>query len=336
MDNFLNEVLEDIQPSPKYLKKSVDIFLDDVLKGLQSPHKYLDSKYFYDKKGDELFQKIMASEDYYLTNCELEILSKQTEGITKEVLHDTKEIDVIEFGPGDATKSIYLLKELSAKNGIVNYIPIDISGNIIDLLDESLPKAIPGLHIHGLNGEYFEMLGKAHQISKKKKLVLFLGANIGNFKFDSMQRFCKKLRNLLSEGDMVLIGFDLKKSPKKILAAYDDSEGFTSQFNLNLLSRINNELNADFNLSNFEHYAMYDPDSGACKSYLVSLKEQQVSIDKNIINFKKDETIFMEISQKYGISQLDEIAEQCGFEPGAHFFDRRHYFVDVIWKCGQF
>ncbi len=333
MNNFLNEVLKDLQPSAKYSNKNVDNFSEDVFKGLQSSPKYLDSKYFYDKNGDALFQKIMASDEYYLTSCELEILSNQSAEIANEVLADTKQVDVIEFGPGDATKSIYLLKELSARNAITNYFPIDISKNIIDTLDESLPKGIPELNIHGLNGEYFEMLARVNKISKRKKLVLFLGANIGNFKFDSMPEFCNKLRSHLSWGDKVLIGFDLKKNPEKIVAAYNDSEGFTSQFNLNLLSRINNELHADFDLQNFKHYAMYDPDNGACKSYLVSLKEQQVSIDKNMIQFNKDETIFMEISQKYTVSQIDETAFQCGFEPGVRFFDKRNYFVDVIWNA---
>ncbi|HEY5464167.1 MAG TPA: L-histidine N(alpha)-methyltransferase [Hanamia sp.] len=312
----------------------MDNFLKDVVKGLQSSPKYLNSKYFYDKKGDELFQKIMGSEEYYLTNSEMEILSTQTIEMANTVLEKTQNIDVVEFGPGDATKSIFLIKELSNRKALSAYFPIDISENIINLLNSTLPEQIPGINIHGLNGEYLHMLSQANQISKNKKLVLFLGANIGNFKFSEMPEFCKKMRSQLSDGDMVLIGFDLKKDPKKILAAYNDHEGFTRQFNLNLLSRINNELHADFNLNNFEHYAMYDPDSGACKSYLVSMKKQNVCINKEFkIHFEKSETIFMEISHKYTISQVDEKATQCGFSPGAHFFDTQKYFVDTIWKC---
>ncbi len=309
-------------------------FLQDVLTGLQSSAKYLNSKYFYDKKGDELFQKIMASDEYYLTNCEMEIFSKQTHQIANAIVQENKNIDVIEFGPGDATKSAYLLKELLKRNAIGTYFPIDISENIIGLLNETLPKQLPTLTTHGLNGEYFNMLAQANKISKKRKLVLFLGANIGNFKFDEMPGFCKKLRSLLSNGDLVLIGFDLKKNPRKILAAYDDEEGFTRQFNLNLLSRINKELKSDFNLKHFEHYATYDPESGTCKSYLVSMIKQQVCIGENaLISFEKDEPIFMEISHKYSITQIDELALQCGFTPVVHFFDTHQYFVDAVWKC---
>lgn len=313
----------------------MDHFLADVLRGLQSHPKYLDSKYFYDKRGDELFQKIMASDEYYLTNCEREILTQQTSNICDAALIETGKLDVIEFGAGDATKSIFLLKEFCKRKAIANYFPIDISGHIIDLLEKNVPEEIPGLNIHGLEGEYFEMLAKANEVSKNRKLVLFLGANIGNFKFDAMPSFCKKLRHQLIDGDLVLIGFDLKKNPRTIRAAYDDSMGYTSQFNLNLLRRINEELHADFDTTAFEHYAMYDPDSGACKSYLVSRKKQDVHLDGRVISFEANETIFMEISQKYTVSQVDEIAVQSGFVPVSHFFDTKKYFVDVIWKCGN-
>ena len=308
-------------------------FLTDVLKGLQSTPKYLDSKYFYDKKGDELFQKIMDSEEYYLTNAEMEIFSTQHAAIADEVLKNSKQLDVIEFGPGDATKSIHLLKELAVRKAISNYFPIDISKNIIGFLDKSLPKQIPGVAIHGYAGEYFEMLSAVNKISSNKKLVLFLGANIGNFKFNEMPLFLQKLRNSLSEGDMVLIGFDLKKNPHKILAAYNDSKGYTKAFNLNLLSRINRELKGNFVIDNFEHYAIYDPSTGASKSFLIPTKKQIVKINGSEINFEKDEPIFMEISQKYSVKEINEFAQRTGFKNNADFFDSHHYFVDVILRC---
>jgi len=307
-------------------------FLSDVLKGLQSSPKYLFSKYFYDKKGDELFQKIMASDEYYLTDAEMEIFSKQTIPIADSVLKNDAVLDVIEFGAGDASKSTYLLKELVKRNAINTYFPIDISKNIIRFLEKELPKQVPQLNIHGLNGEYFEMLAHPNNFSTKRKLVLFLGANIGNFTSDEMPLFCKKLQNHLSNGDLVLIGFDLKKNPKKILAAYNDREGLTKKFNFNLLTRINNELNAGFDVKNFDHYAMYDPDRGECKSYLVSLSKQKVRVANELIDFEQNETIFMEISQKYSLSQINETACQCGFKPVAYFMDSQKYFMDVVWK----
>ncbi|MEO6135617.1 MAG: L-histidine N(alpha)-methyltransferase [Ginsengibacter sp.] len=307
-------------------------FLNDVLTGLQSFPKYLNSKYFYDKRGDELFQKIMASEEYYPTNCEMEIFASQKEEMARVVINQIRQMDLVEFGPGDAVKSIHLIKELFERNALQTYFPVDISANIIEILRKKMTVEIPGLNMRGMNGEYFEMLEKIKQESVNNKLVLFLGGNIGNFEQDQVRSFCKKLQVSLLPGDLVLIGFDLKKNPQKILNAYNDAGGITSEFNLNLLTRINNELQGDFDISAFEHYATYDPGNGACKSYLVSLKEQNVHIGTNPIHFEKDETIFMEISQKYTLSQIDETAVGSGFESIAHFFDSEKNFVDVLWR----
>ena len=309
-------------------------FLKDVVTGLGTTPKYLQSKYFYDKRGDELFQKIMQCEEYYLTNCEMEIFSTQTAELAKIMVDQHRNFDVVELGPGDAIKSLYLLKELVNKNAIDTYFPVDISKNIINLLQKKLPEQLPQLNIHGLNGEYLSMLKSAKRISDKIKLVLFLGSNIGNIPKENADEFCRELRAQLSVGDMVLMGIDLKKNPKQILAAYNDSKGYTRDFNLNLLQRMNDELRANFNISAFEHYATYDPVSGACRSYLISLRDQQVTIPDSIeVKFAKNEYIFMEISQKYTIEQIDEIATRCGFEPVAHFFDKNKWFADVIWKC---
>ena len=309
-------------------------FFEDVLKGLSASPKYLQSKYFYDKRGDKLFQQIMNCDEYYLTDCELEIFSSQTAALADIIIGQHKNFDVVELGPGDAVKSIYLLKELVKKNAVSTYFPVDISNNIINLLHKKLPGQIPQLNIHGLNGEYLDMLRSAKKISDKIKLVLFLGSNIGNISLEEVPVFCKELRSQLSPGDMVLIGIDLKKNPKQILAAYNDGNGYTREFNLNLLQRINTELDGDFKLDFFDHYATYDPHSGACKSYLVSLKDQEAHIGNNeMILFRKDETIFMEISQKYTIEQTDETAVHSGFIPVGHFFDKNKWFVDVIWRC---
>ena len=212
------------------------------------------------------------------------------------------------------------------------YLPIDISDNVISYLNATLPVTLPGIKISGLNGEYFDMLKKAAAISNRRKVVLFLGSNIGNMPVNDAEEFCKELRKNLSAGDMVLMGIDLKKNPKTVLAAYNDKEGITKRFNLNLLERINRELNADFNLTQFDHYPVYDPETGACKSYLVSLADQQVKINgKKDIHFFKDEYIYMEISQKYSVMQSNQMASASGFKPLNIFFDSKKWFIDAIW-----
>lgn len=308
-------------------------FLNDVLRGLSSKNKYLESKYFYDKKGDVLFQKIMGSKEYYPTKCEMEIFTAKKEELVKAITAKSKEFDIVELGAGDATKSMHLLQQLVDDGFNFNYYPIDISNNVISFLESTLPAKIPGLEVKGLNGEYFKMLDKAKGLSGKTKVVLFLGGNIGNVTLEKAEQFCKELRSHLLPGDLVVVGFDLKKDPKTILDAYNDSAGYTKEFNLNLLSRINEELKGDFNLNNFYHYPIYDPSNGATKSFIVSKEDQQVNIADSSFRFKKGEHIFMEISQKYTINQTDQLAVAAGFESLHHIQDSKEWFLDAVWRA---
>ncbi len=307
-------------------------FYDDVIAGLSAEPKHLNSKYFYDANGDKLFQDLMNCGEYYPTNCELEIFSEKTAEICKAIIGDGDAFELIELGAGDATKSTYLLKYLLEQKADFTYLPIDISSNVISYLNIALPVTLPGLQIAGLNGEYFDMLTKAATISDKRKVVMFLGSNIGNMPVSEAEAFCNEVRNHLSPGDMLLIGIDLKKNPKTVLAAYNDKEGITKKFNLNLLERINRELYADFDLNQFDHYPNYDPETGACKSYLVSLCDQTVKINgMDTISFLKDEYIFMEISQKFTVEQTNQMAVKASFKPVHQFFDSKKWFVDAVW-----
>jgi L-histidine N-alpha-methyltransferase len=306
-------------------------FYSDVIKGLTSTPKYLSSKYFYDAVGDKLFQDLMACEEYYPTNCELEIFSDKTKELCDAIIAAGDSFDLIELGAGDATKSSHLLAWLLDNKANFTYLPIDISDNVISYLNITLPVTLPGIKLTGLNGDYFDMLKKAAAISDRRKVVMFLGSNIGNMQKEEAESFCRELRNHLSPGDMMLMGFDLKKNPKTVLAAYNDQGGITKRFNLNLLDRINRELHGDLDPSKFEHYPTYDPATGSCKSYLVSSEDQQVNIGMETISFAKDEYIFMEISQKFNLAETDKMAANSGFKPLQYFFDSKKWFLDVIW-----
>ncbi|CAN5520405.1 L-histidine N(alpha)-methyltransferase [soil metagenome] len=306
-------------------------FYEDVITGLRSEPKRLNSMYFYDANGDKLFQDLMACDEYYPTKCELEIFSEKTAEMGDAIIAGGDAFDLIELGAGDATKSSYLLQYLLDKQADFTYLPIDISDNVISYLNITLPVTLPGLKISGLNGEYFDMMEKAASVSNKRKVVLFLGSNIGNMPVNIAEDFCRKLRDHLSPGDMVLIGVDLKKNPKTILAAYNDKGGITKRFNLNLLERINRELGANFNMEQFDHYPIYDPETGACKSYLISLADQQVNIGTETVSFLKDEYIYMEISQKFTVQQTEQMAINTGFKSEHRFFDSKKWFIDAIW-----
>lgn len=313
-------------------KNAADIFRSDVLNGLQSTPKKLSSKYFYDKTGDHLFQKIMAMPAYYLTRCELDIFKNKTDELIELLIPGTESFDLIELGAGDAMKSTYLLEGLMSKGVDFTYMPIDISGNILSILHDKLSNRLPDMKITCLEGDYFEMLQKAAALSNRRKVVLFLGSNIGNMPLEEAEDFCVHLNKSLSSKDRILVGFDLKKNPHTILNAYNDEEGITAAFNLNLLSRINNELGGNFDLKQFQHYQTYDPISGACRSFLVSLISQQVTIGDTTISFEENELIDMEISQKFSPEKIRELGEKSGFSITGEIRDSKKWFVDVIWQ----
>ncbi|HEY1197089.1 L-histidine N(alpha)-methyltransferase [Flavobacterium sp.] len=308
-------------------------FLEDILAGLRQHPKKLESKYFYDRRGDELFQKIMEMPEYYLTRCEMDIFKNKTAEIASSIRAEQTPFDLIELGAGDASKSIYLLQYLKQQGTDFRYRPIDISGNILSVLENKLKDNIPDLDIESLEGEYFDMLHKASQFSERRKVILFLGSNIGNMELEEAYRFCFELRKNLNKGDVVMIGFDLKKEPNIILNAYNDPSGVTASFNLNLLQRINRELNADFIIDQFEHFETYDPLTGACRSYLISLQEQQVKVGHHIFDFKENEPVYMEVSQKFSIDDINKMASQSGFQSHGNISDSKEWFVDAFWTA---
>jgi L-histidine N-alpha-methyltransferase len=239
---------------PVVIDGDYSTFMRDVLNGLSAKPKQLSSKYFYDQRGDTLFQKIMESPDYYLTRCEAEIFRDQTAELVRSLTKGIDEpFDLIELGVGDGMKSKFLLRELLSMQTDFKYWPIDISGNILSLLKDGLAH-LSDLDYECLEGEYFDMLAQVVSVSRRPKVLMFLGANIGNMPLQAALRFCCELRQALQPGDKLLMGFDLKKNPFTVLQAYNDLEGVTRDFNLNLLERINRELGGDFAVDQFKHY----------------------------------------------------------------------------------
>jgi L-histidine N-alpha-methyltransferase len=308
-------------------------FRQDVISGLSAPSKFLNPKYFYDAKGDELFRKIMHCPEYYLTRAETDILNAQATNILSRCMEYIPTFDIVELGSGDGSKTLILLQEALNAGCCDHFYPIDISEGMIGHFESILAAQLPDLQVTGLAGDYFEQLENLREMSGQPKLVLFLGATAGNMLPDEALSFFKKLRSFLNHGDLLLTGFDLKKDPQTILNAYNDANGLTKAFNLNLLLRINEELRADFIVDQFEHYPVYDPASGSCKSYLISQVKQQVRISNDaIIDFEKYEPIYMEVSQKYNVSQIEELGASAGFEALDSFYDSQNRFTDVLWR----
>lgn len=306
-------------------------FALDVLEGLNATPKTLPSKYFYDKKGDELFQQIMELEEYYLTRCEYEIFQTHKSDLLKVFANSSHKFNLVEFGAGDGYKTKVLLKHFLSEGANFRYVPIDISGNVLRLLEGSLKEEIPGLEVQGIKNDYFKALEQLEN-GGTRNVIFFLGSNIGNFTYERAIAFLSELYASLRKGDLLLIGFDLKKDPQVILDAYDDREGVTKEFNLNLLDRINNELEGSFDRDTFKHCPSYNPLTGTTESFLVSTEEQTIEIMDSAIHFHAWEAIHTETSQKYSLSNISEMASQVGFSVKENFFDQRHYFVDSVWE----
>ena len=322
--------------------KGSNIYLDsssqfacDVLMGLTARNKFLQSKYFYDNAGSLLFQKIMALPEYYLTKSEEEIFSKQREKIFSVFSYNAESINLIELGAGDGSKTKILLQYFASKNYTHKYTAIDISKKALLILGNILKSILPDLSIKLIHEEYFKGLLHEGTIANEKRVLLFLGSNIGNFLLKDSIEFLQNVRGKLNVGDQIMIGFDLKKSSNVVLDAYNDTEGITSAFNLNLLTRINRELNANFNLDNFSHKPSYNSNTGEAKSFIESKISQTVFIE-NLdieIQFLKDELIHTEISRKYDLNEISIMAKQSGFRVIDNLLDEKEYFCDSIWEA---
>lgn len=307
-------------------------FAKDIKAGFDTMPKSIPSKYFYDEIGDELFIKIMNLPEYYLTRSETEIFETKTNEIISEFnLQLNQEFDLIELGAGDGTKTKILLSELLKHNYNFTFHPIDISLNALNILENNLRNDLPLLNIKLENGDYFNIL-KQMSKSHRKKIVLFLGSNIGNMTDVEANGFINLIANNLNTGDILMLGADLIKSADIIIPAYDDSEGITKLFNYNLLTRINNELDADFSTNDFEHKVLYDESEGIVRTYLQSTYKQEVTI--NSLNktyfFETGELIHTEISRKYNDNIINAIIFDSGFRIKNKILDSKQFFADYI------
>ncbi len=305
-------------------------FMQSVKEGLSSKTKHLSSRYFYDDEGSRLFQKIMHMPEYYLTDAEYDILDNQAADILEKLDFDGP-FNIVELGAGDGKKTIRLLDHFQKASISFQYIPIDISQEAIDMLKDNINAINPEISVEAMVGDYFDMLGTL-QARKEPTLLLFLGSNLGNFHLQDAYSFIAKLQEHLKSGDHFLLGLDLQKNPNIIRNAYNDAQGITRAFNLNLLRRINRELGANFDLDYWDFYASYNPINGEVRSYIISLKEQEVTIDHLNMSFQflKDELIYTELSRKYTLQEIEHLAIKSQFRVQHMFQDSKGYFVDSL------
>lgn len=309
----------------------------EVIEGLKSTPKKISSKYFYDGEGSRIFKQIMGMPEYYLTRSETEIFETHKTDLAALFYKDSSSVDVVELGAGDGAKTRILIEALFTEKRNFRYIPIDISEDALVQLAGALKLKFPTLNLEPRIGDYFQMIENLSREYPNRKVLMFLGSNLGNFDYRQSISFLSDLRRVLSEEDLFFIGLDLKKDPEIIRKAYNDPHGYTRNFNLNLLHRFNRELGADFDPDAFIHAPRYDPASGTASSFLVSLRDQKVyfrDIEETIL-FQEGESIHTEISQKYDLDTIKKMAEASGFKVARNFFDSKNYFVSSLWKVAK-
>ncbi len=295
--------------------------LAEILEGLLAAQKHLSPKWFYDERGSELFDRICTLPEYYPTRTELSIMSEHLDEVAKLV---GPRAAVIEFGAGSNLKVRQLLDALDEPAA---YVPVEISADYLLKQAEDLARDYPNVHIQPVFADFtrpFEL--PAHPVTPDRNLVFFPGSTIGNFTRGEARDLLGVMRAEAKDDGALLIGVDLEKDPAILHAAYNDSEGVTAEFNLNVLHRLNRELGANFDVSAFRHEAVYDEENGRIEMRLVSLADQVVTIAGRRIPFRHGEFIITEYSHKYSIDGFQAMARDAGFEPVRVWTDERELF----------
>jgi L-histidine N-alpha-methyltransferase len=318
---IVDSKLQYFKPHASKIEKT---FAEEISQSLNRDSKFITPKFFYDKKGSDLFEKICTLPEYYPTRTEIEILNNLGDDLPS-FLDDS--FRLVELGSGASVKTRLIIDIFTTLQKATEYFPIDIS-EILTESSEQLLQDYDDLHITGIIDTYEGGLEFLKNYDDKKNLIIFLGSSFGNFSPTDGKNFLQKINSTMKPGDLFLIGLDLVKDFQILESAYDDNQGVTAQFNLNVLSRINNELDADFDLNNFLHHSIYNKEDQRIEMYLKSLVNQSVIISKcNLfLNLEKNELIHTEYSHKYTIEQIKTLLESTGFKINHTWLDDKSLF----------
>ena len=296
-----------------------DGFREDVIAGLSLPQKALPPKYFYDAKGSRLFEAICRLKEYYPTRSELAL----TRGRIGEIARFARNgVTLIEYGSGESMKSRLLIEALRPSA----YIPVDISEHALRNAAAKLRRRFPWLDIFAVHGDFSQPLKIPMAQAQGRRVVYFPGSTIGNLTPGEAHAFLRMTRGQVGPRGAMLVGVDLKKDANVLHAAYNDAQGVTAAFNLNLLARINRELGGDFRLRRFRHYAFYNVALGRIEMHLVSLVPQSVNVGNFRFAFDAGESIHTENSYKYAIAGFRALARSAGFRGEKVWLDPQGLF----------
>lgn len=296
-------------------------FLEDVLAGLQSKRKYLHCKYLYDQRGSQLFDQICQLQEYYPTRVEAQI-TRQYAGEMGTCVGS--EVALVEYGSGSSTKTRILLDHLDSPRA---YLPVDISEEHLHLTANDLSTEYAALDVHPIVADFTDDFDLPETYRSERLCVYFPGSTIGNLEPEQAIQLLKRVAWQVGSGGGLLIGFDLQKSAVVLERAYDDREGVTAKFNLNLLHRMNRELDANFVMDQFAHVAFYNPFKARIEIYIESLCDQQVDVANHTASFEAGERILTEYSHKYTIPGFREMCSRAGLAFNQVWTDEAQYFA---------
>lgn len=302
----------------------------DVIAGLSAVPKTLPCKYFYDAHGSELFEEICATPEYYPTRTEREIL----EAHAGEIAEATGAVELVELGSGSAVKTRVLLEAYSARAPEVHFAPIDVSGSMLEESSRDLVERYDDLFIRGIAGTYEDALEALHPAPQPSRMFLFLGSTIGNFTEDQRIDFLERVYEAMTPGDWFLVGFDRVKERSVLESAYNDSEGYTAAFNLNMLTHLNARFHGDFDATMFRHHAFFDDAESRIEMHLVSQADQSVCLGDLDFTaaFERGESIRTEISRKFVPDHLAVELGQIGLERVHEWTDRHGWFSLMLLR----
>jgi dimethylhistidine N-methyltransferase len=300
----------------------------DVIAGLTQKRKFLPPRYFYDSKGSQLFEQICELPEYYPTRTEASILQQYAQELAKT----TGACQLVELGSGSSTKTRFLFTAYQNQGYPLYYTPIDVSGSILEESSVSLLKDYPSLHIHGLVGTYKEALKQLPSSPVDKRMVIFLGSSLGNFSPSESDRFFTQITEVLRSGDYFLLGIDLQKLIDTLETAYNDSQGVTAAFNLNVLEHLNRRFQGNFQLDNFKHWAFYDRAQHQIEMHLVSQLDRAVRLNALNLNLELavGETIRTEISRKFDLQQMQSYLAARGLNQIQAWTDSDRWFGLIL------
>jgi L-histidine Nalpha-methyltransferase len=305
-------------------------FARDVAHGLAAPQKWLPPKYFYDERGSRLYERICALPEYYPYQAEQEILSTYATQIHAEIGH----LALVEFGSGSATKTRHLLGAYEWAGRPFYYCPVDIAREVLWDTANRLLQEYSNVEIRALHADFAGQPEVIQAFQLERKAVAFFGSSLGNFTLAESVEFLQRTAAIMGSEDVFLLGIDLKKSPTILVPAYDDAQGVTAAFNLNVLHRINRELGGQFDPQSFEHLAVYNDGQGCIEMHLRSRQAQRVPIVKieQVVSFDKDETIHTESSYKYSVDEVRDLGYQANLVLRRTWFDARRWFLLALFR----